>query len=98
MFPALQRLGIKNPHCTYWGKIFFQGWQMGREKRCSVKCKHLLAAVLHPCCAHKADPMEGGEREAEDAAGSSLLSTVSGTEKREAHLAMTAAGFLLFFR
>lgn len=34
---------------------------MGREERCSVKCQHLLAARLYLCCAHKADPVEGGE-------------------------------------
>lgn len=33
---------------------------MGRDERCSVKSKHLLA-VLCPCCAHKTDPMEGGK-------------------------------------
>jgi len=34
---------------------------MGREERCSVKSKHLLAVLLHSCCAHKTDPMEGGK-------------------------------------
>ena len=69
---------------------------MGREERCSVKPEHLLAFLLHPCCAYKTDPME---RAKERMLLTAVYSKMFKAEKsRGACLGTNVVGFFTFRR
>lgn len=55
-----------------------------------MKCKHLLAAQLHLCCAHKADPVEGGE---ERMLSLAVYSKTVKVQKKQDSLLGNAVGF-----